>query len=209
MRKIFFSTAKLASPERIAAFDSRDFELGDKQHVAPISYLLDANIEADDEIVIITNVMEKPNSQENYKLLKKDMDEILEKHNAKATFIVTSEPNPRNTNREEMDSLTISRYFKKLSDYFQDGDRIYADMTFGMKCNTICSLIAMSYATKAGTDIDVERMVYAELYDGDIQGQEISYIVDITSLFYINTLINNSHSGQKESIDGFLKFMIG
>ena len=209
MRKVFFSTTKLSDPNLSAIFKSRDFELGNKQHFAPIAYLLDANIDSDDEIVIITNVMQAPNPQKNYELLKKDMDEILAAHNAKATFIVISEPNPK-TNREEMDSLTFSRYFKELSEYFQDGDRIYADMTFGMKCNTICSLIAMSYAVKAGMDIDVERMVYSELYYGETKEETpTSDIIDITSIFYINTLVNNARSGQKTSIDNFLNFMIG
>lgn len=213
MRKVFYSVVKLQwdNPEDLSIFKSRDFDLGDKEHFAPISYLLDANIEQNDEILIITDVMQTENPLKNYKILKKDMEDILEAHNAKATFAVIESPDP--SNREEMDSLTFSRYFKELSDYLQDGDRIYADMTFGMKCNIICSFIAMTYAVKAGVDVDVERLVYAERYKGkpDVfpKPRPSSDIIDITSLFYISTLVNNAQPGQKKSIDSFLKFMIG
>lgn len=213
MRKIFYSVVKLQwdNPEDTSIFKSRDFDLGDKEHFAPISYLLDANIEQDDEILIITDVMQTEKPLKNYELLKKDMEEILAAHNAKATFEVIKSPDP--ANRDEMDSLTFSRYFKNLSDYFQDGDRLYADMTFGMKCNIICSFIAMTYAVKAGVDVDVERLVYAERYNGDREitpeKRPTSDIIDITSLFYISTLVNNAQPGQKKSIDSFLKFMMG
>lgn len=210
MRKVFFSTVKNARDSEQSKVKSRDFDLGGKAFCAPIAYVLDANIEAGDDILIITTVGEAKNPQDNFKELKNDFDKILASHGAKAVFAEIVEPNPRKR-LDEMDSLTFSRYFRELSDYFEDGDRIYADMTFGMKCNTICSLTAISYAVKAGKDIDVERMVYQEKYDGKEDSGEppASYIVDITSIFYISTLIHNAHPGQKKSIDSFLKFMIG
>lgn len=213
MRKVFYSVVKLQwdNSEDMSIFKSRDFDLGEKEHFAPISYVLDANIDHDDEILIITDVMQTENPLKNYELLKKDMDDILAAHNARATFAVIESPDP--SNRDEMDSLTFSRYFKELSDYLQDGDRLYADVTFGMKCNIICSFIAMSYAVKAGVDVDVERLVYAERYNGDRkltpEKRPTSDIIDITSLFHISTLVNNAQPGQKKSIDSFLKFMIG
>ena len=213
MRKVFYSVVKLKwdEPKDLSIFKSRDFELGDKEHFAPISYLLDANIEPNDDILIITDVMQTEEPLKNYEILKKDMDDILTAHNAKATFVIIESPDP--AKRNEMDSLTFSRYFKELSDFLQDGDRLYADMTFGMKCNIICSFIAMTYAVKAGVDVNVERLVYAERYNGDrkltLEKRPTSDIIDITSLFYISTLVNNAHPGQKKSMDSFLKFMIG
>ena len=214
MRKVFFSAVKLQfdKPDEKTIFKSRDFDLGEEEHFAPISYLLNANINENDEILILTDVIPTEKPRKNYELLKKDMEGILEAHHAKATFKVIQSVDPK-ANRDEMDSLTFSRYFKELSGYFQNGDRLYADMTFGMKCNTIGSFIAMTYAVKAGTDIDVDCMVYAELYRGDKEiipeKRPTSDIIDITSLFYISTLVNNAQPGQKKSIDSFLKFMIG
>lgn len=212
MRKVFFSTVKLQGdkPGQRSKVRSRDFDLGGKEFCAPIAYVLDANIEAGDDILIISTVGQGDTPQANFKRLKEDFDKILASHGAKAEFAEIAEPNPKER-LDEMDSLTFSRYFKELSDYFEDGDRIYADMTFGMKCNTICSLTAMSYAVKAGKDIDVERMVYQQMYDGNEDSGELPslYIVDITSIFYISTIIHNAHPGQKKSIDSFLKFMIG
>lgn len=210
MRKVFFSTVMMTpdNQENRVVYQSRDFDMGGRNYFAPISYLLDANADEKDDILIITTLAQTTNPENNYKILKKEMEEILASHNAKATFVEIHEPD-HTKQRDEMDSLTFSRYFQEISDYFQDGDHIYADMTFGMKCNTICSLIAMSYAAKAGKDVDVDRMVYAQYYCGDAETSPTSDIIDITSLFYINTLVNNAKQGQKKNIDEFLRFMIG
>ena len=215
MRKVFFSLIKLQNddkPEKISVFKSRDIELSKEEHCAPISYLLDANIDADDEILIITGISQADVPQKNYKELKQDMDNILSAHGAKAEFVELASPDPKVMDREDMDSLTFSRFFKDFSEYLQDGDRIYADMTFGIKCNTLCSFIAMSYAVKAGENIDVEQMVYGERYDGNVKdnpGQRpTTDIIDITSLFYISNMVSNSKPGQKKSMDSFLDFMI-
>lgn len=210
MRKVFFSTVMMTpdNPGNRVVYQSRDFDMGDRNYFAPISYLLDANIDENDDILIITTLTQTTNPENNYKILRKEMEEILEAHKAKASFVEIYEPD-HTKQRDEMDSLTFSRHFQEISDYFQDGDRIYADMTFGMKCNTICSLIAMSYAAKAGQDVDVDCMVYAQYYRGDTDTSPTSDIIDITSLFYINTLVNNTKPGQKKSTDEFLRFMIG
>lgn len=211
MRKVFISTIKMKKDEEDTIFQSRDFELGDKQFFAPISYLVDANVEAGDDVLVLTGITDTDTPRKNYEQrLKPELQQLLESRQAHYEFKEIVEPDPdQKKDRELMDSLTFSIFFRDVADCLQDGDRIYADMTFGMKCYTIGMFIAMAYAAKAGLDVDVERMVYSEMYHGDGQEPRTSDIIDITSLFYINTMIGNTAPGQKKSMDNFLKLMIG
>lgn len=213
MRKVFISSVMIQTikPEDAAVFQSRDFDLGDEQHFAPISYLMDMNIEEGDDVLVITGVTDNELPRKNYALLKADMEKILEKHHAKAEFVVADEPDATKE-RDKMDALTFSKFFKDIADCLKDGDKIYADMTFGMKCYTIGMFIAMMYAVKACHDVDVEQMVYAQRYSGkkdDPASKPTSDIIDISSLFYISTIVSNAKPGEKKGMDEFLKFMIG
>ena len=209
MRKVFISAIKIKKEDTVPTFRSRDFDLGDKKFFAPISYLMDANLEDGDDVLVLTGITDNANPRENYEeKLKPELERILEAHHAKYELREVTEPDPEK-DRELMDSLTFSRFFKEVADCLQDGDRIYADMTFGMKCYTLGMFIAMAYAAKAGVDVDVERMIYSEYYRGNGEVEPASDIIDITSLFYINTMTSNAAPGQKKSMDNFLKLMIG
>ena len=114
--------------------------------------------------------------------------------------------------KNRVDALTFSKFFKEVADCLKDGDRIYADMTFGMKCYTIGMFIAMMYAVKACHDVDVEQMVYAQLYRGkkdEPLTRATSDIIDISSLFYISTIVSNAKPGEKKGLDEFLKLIVG
>lgn len=209
MRKVFISTIKMKKEEQAPVFQSRDFDLGDKKFFAPISYLMDANLEAGDDVLVLTGVTDTDVPRENYEHhLKPELQRILEAHQVHYQIQEVKEPDI-DTEREIQDSLTFSEFFRAIADCLQDGDRIYADMTYGMKCYTLGMFIAMAYAAKAGVDVDVERMIYAQFYKGEKETPATSDIIDITSLFYINTMVSNAASGQKKSMDNFLKLMIG
>ncbi len=214
MRKVFISSIIInkIDPEHPTPYSSRDFELGDQVHLSPIAYLLDANIELGDDIVIISGITPSTISQENYKLIRTDLEDILSSHQVTAEFIEIDEPDTK-LSHDIMYSLTFGKFFKEVSANLKDGDRIYADMTFGMKCYTLGIFIAMEYAVKACNDVDVERMIYANYYNGQNIPEGIqpfsSEIVDISSLFYISSIVNNAQPGQKKSMDHFLKFIIG
>ena len=65
MRKVFISTVPMQKTQAVKN-RSRDFDLGDKDCKAPISYLLDANIEPGDEILILTGTGTREWPQKNY-----------------------------------------------------------------------------------------------------------------------------------------------
>lgn len=207
MRKVFLSTM-LLSEFKPVPYASRDFDLHNKQFKFPISYLLDDNISTDDEIVIITSMNQTENPKKNYEYLVAEMQNILDSHNAKAQFIVIDELDP-NTDRELLDSLSFSAFMKEVADTIRDDDQIYADMTYGLRSYTLAMFIALNYVVKACNNVEIKKMIYAQLYTGDKQCPKIDDIIDITPLFRINCIVNQATASKKQEMDQLLSFMIG
>lgn len=210
MRKIFLSTVILnpINTKNPSKYCSRDLELADKPYLFPISYLVDANISADDEIVIITGMNQTDTPKENYKHLVAEVQQILDEHHAKGEFIVVDELDV-NADRDYLDSLSFSTFMKEVADLIQDGDQIYADMTYGLKSYTLAMFIAMNYVVKACRNVEIKQMIYAQFYRGDNDAPSTIDIIDITTLFRINSIVNQATPGKKQEMDQLLSFMIG
>ncbi len=210
MRKVFLSTVILnpINPEKPSKYCSRDFELADKPYLFPISYLINDNISADDEIVIITGMNQTDTPKENYKHLVAEVQQILDEHHAKGEFIVVDELDV-NADRDYLDSLSFSTFMKEVADLIHDGDQIYADMTYGLKSYTLAMFIAMNYVAKACQNVEIKQMVYAQFYRGDNNAPATVDLIDITTLFRINCIVNQATPGKKQEMDQLLSFMIG
>ncbi len=210
MRKVFISTIIL-NPISQITYESMDMDLGGKRFLLPISYLLDGNLDEGDDVLIITGIQQSDRPKANYELLEKELMGILEKHKAHATFVKIAEPDVNSSEREKNDSLTFSEFFRDIADNIQDGDKIYADMSYGLKCYTLAMFISLCYAVKACRDVEISNMIYADLYHGQEKDtkEKVVDIVDITALFHINTIISDARPGQKKDMDRFLKFLIG
>lgn len=211
MRKVFLSTVILTPVkyDNPIKYASRDMELGDKQYIFPISYLLDQNISSDDEILIITGMDRTETPQENYKHMEKEMRDILAAHNAKATFVILDELSRNDEDRDMMDVLSFTEFMKQVSDLIRDGDEIYFETTYGLKAYTLAMFVALSYVVKACKDVQIKQMVYVQLFTGSKENIAPADIIDITSLFRINNIVNNAQPGQKAELDQLLSFMIG
>ena len=210
MRKVFLSTVILnpINPEKPSKYCSRDFELANKPYLFPISYLINDNISADDEIVIITGMNQTDTPKENYKHLVAEVQQILDEHHAKGEFIVVDELDV-NADRDYLDSLSFSTFMKEVADLIHDGDQIYADMTYGLKSYTLAMFIAMNYVAKACQNVEIKQMVYAQFYRGDNNAPATVDLIDITTLFRINCIVNQATPGKKQEMDQLLSFMIG
>ena len=92
----------------------------------------------------------------------------------------------------------------------KDGDKIYADITFGMKVYTLSMFIAMAYAAKAGINISAETIIYSMKYSGTEEAKNVNTakIYDLTSLFYLNAIAGEAAAGDKAGLDDLLKFII-
>lgn len=212
MRKVFISTVPMQKTQDVKN-RSRDFDLADKDYKAPISYLLEANVEPGDEVLILTGTGTQEWPKKNYSAWKAEFEGILKAHQVTAQFEEIVEPgfdrDNFNSEQDNLDSLTFSKFFKDVSDKIQDGDMIYADVTYGMKCYTIAMMIALQYVSKACRDTEVKNIIYAQFFKGDMgKFPDCADIIDITSLLYLSSMVGNAQPGQKGSMDSFLKLVI-
>jgi hypothetical protein len=69
--------------------------------------------------------------------------------------------------------------------------------------------VALNYVVKACKDVEIKQMIYVQFYRGDKTKPSSADIIDITSLFRINSIVNEAKPGQKAELDHLLSFMIG
>ena len=203
MRKVFLSTS-LMNPinlEKPTQYVSEDFNLGNKAYNFPMSYLIADNVKDGDKVAVITAVTQTENPKENYELYKQEVFNIVKDKQIDIEFIEIKQ-------ETEFDSLTFNHFFNVVANLIQDDDILFADITFGMKCYSISMFIAMAYAVKAGKNVDMDTIIYAQKFSGNKEDGITSKIYDLTGLFSLNTLASNARPGQKEGLDDLLDFII-
>lgn len=221
MRKVFLSVMMLGHVDvsNPAVYQSDDFPLTDGPYHFPLTHIIAASVDANEEdsVAIITAVQHNsdgtPNMAErNYQLYQKEAAAILEARHVTYTFIEIPMT-------DQFDALTFNSFFKHVAEQIQDNDQLYADITFGMKPYSISLFIAIAYAAKAARNVEVNTIIYAQKFSGrSVQPQAkapsqtavsaVSKIYDLTGLFYLNSLASNAVAGQKAGLDQLLSFII-
>ena len=217
MRKVFLSVMLLGkiNPDDPTIYTSEDFDLGAKQFTFPLSYLIDANVQKDDTVSIITAVEQGEdgkinNAQENYQAYMAEINDIVRDRNVQIEFSEIALT-------KDFDSLTFNKFFKQVADLIKDDDLLFSDITFGMKPYSFSMFIALAYATKAAKNVDVDTVIYSQKYTGFSRPQNPqeaklnpskARIYDLTGLFYLNALAGSAKPGQKTNLDKALGLII-
>ena len=208
MRKVFLWNVLLNNVDKPVRYVSEDFDLPKSEWKFSFSYLIEMNVEENDQILVLSAMTKEQQVQENYLLFKNEVKKILKAKHASGTFKEIIQPS------KFEDSHTCLRFFKTVAARLEDGDRIYYDMTGGMKPYSFSMFIAMAYAAKAARDISVEQLVYVSLYTGKTKEEQnaeppVATLWDLTSLFTLNEIAGNVLPGQKASSDRMLECIIG
>lgn len=206
MRKVFMSIMLLGDIKK-TEYISEDFVLVDEHYDFPLSYLIANEVQAGDEVEIITAVEHGEGNAKtavnNYARYVEEVKGILANCGVIPHFteVVTS---------KKFEDKTFTKFFKKISGLLQEDDEIFADFTFGMKAYSLSMFIALAYAVKAARNIDLRCLLYAEKYTGtDVADEKnTSELCDITSLFYLDSIAGNAHAGQKEAMDEVMQLII-
>ncbi len=206
MRKVFLSSM-LLQKARPTKYISDDYDLVQADFTFPFTYIIAAEAADGDEIVIITATMTAPlatqDALDNNDAYKKEINRALQEKNVKLSFIdIPLE--------KDYDALTFNRFFKQIANLIKDDDRLYADITFGIKPYSFSMFIAITYAVKAARNVSLETVIYARKYDGTEVPDKVntSKICDLTSLFSLNLLVSSAREGQKQGLDDLLDFII-
>lgn len=203
MRKVFLSASLISKIdlEKPTKYISDDFDLKNEDYNFPLSYIIADNVQNGDTVAIITAVTQTETPKKNYELYKQEIYDIVKDKQIDIEFIEIKQ-------ETEFNSLTFNHFFKEVADLIHDEDMLFADITFGMKCYSISMFIAMAYATKAGRNVEMDTIIYAQRFSGNREDGITSKIYDLTGLFSLNTLASNARSGQKEGLDDLLNFII-
>lgn len=93
--------------------------------------------------------------------------------------------------------------FQSLIQQFENGDSLYADITYGTKPTPIIIFSALNYAFKTKKDCNIAEILYARYhYDTDT-----AFLYDISSVFYLSNIIDRlseNGSADSEKIVNFL-----
>lgn len=76
--------------------------------------------------------------------------------------------------------------FGKITEKTDDGDILYVCMSYGSKAVPVIQMMAMNYAYKVRKNVSIGCVVYGSV---DFNTKEMC-IYDITSLFYMNQIID-------------------
>lgn len=206
MRKVFLSNMFLQKIKP-AKYISNDFELGDAQFKFPLTYIINNEAADGDEIVVVTATIPEAEAEqvvkENGKIYKNEIREALKNRKVDLKFIDIDVEN-------DYDAITVNRFFKKVADTIHDNDKVYSDITFGIKPYTFSMFIAIAYAVKAAVNVELETVIYSKMYDGRKKPElaDTSEICDMTSLFYLNSIAGKAQEGQKDELNTLLDFII-
>lgn len=94
--------------------------------------------------------------------------------------------------------------FMRLYETFKENDEVYFDITFGLKPTPMTVFVSCNYAQKFIPGLKIRDVVYAHYIFG-MDEDYVHPIVDITSLFLLNNLIETISKFEDKDPMQFLK----
>ena len=89
------------------------------------------------------------------------------------------------------DSREYMRLVKKLFSIIDDGDEIFADITYGRKAVPIAQFIALTYAYKIKKNVEIGAISYGEYHNPGMDGVTKPTVFDLSGFFLLSDLISN------------------
>ena len=141
--------------------------------------LVAAHVETGEEICVITVTYDIPDCHRNLELLASELSDACKRKGA--TCSIDSIVVPFD------DSITaILNVFQQLISRIEDGDELYADITFGSKPMPIVLTMALQYARRVRKGVFVECVTYGQV-SHHLDSREAK-IFDVTALVQLDEL---------------------
>ncbi len=146
----------------------------------PAIPLLNSHLHSGDAIEVITVTYDIPNCHRNLELLKSEIDAVCASNNA--TCDVTSIEVPFD------DSIqAVLDVYTRLISHLDDGDELYADITYGSKPMPIVLIMALQYAYRVKEDVTIECVVYGQI--SHHRESKDAKIFDVTALVQLDEIV--------------------
>ncbi len=172
----------------------------DKPVSFPVIPVINAYAEEGEEIEVIAAVSKYKNAEDNYDVFKEQLSELCNEKNIR---LKNNEPTKKSIEYNELLDTQLDT-FKKLIDCVEDGDTLYVCMSYGSKAVPIVQMMALNYAYKVHKDISIGCVVYGnvDFNTGDMN------IYDITSLFYMNQIVDIVAEMETDDPAGAIKALL-
>ena len=153
----------------------------EKETRFPLMHLLNGYAEEGEEIKVITVT---PNAQFAPLHLKQLEEEIGALQKEKG-FVCAGVESISVAYAGDVD--TQIDIFHKLLDYFEDGDALYACLTFGNKPMPIAELMAIQYAYRVLRNVTIDCLIYGEFDHSS--NPSVARVFDITALVQLDEIV--------------------
>lgn len=154
------------------------------------AYLSTIISEEENFTVLALDSFDSVESHKNYELLKEELEAYY----------------PGHVNVEKIDASFEHnqagqiKTFNKLYKTFEENDDVYFDVTFGLRPIPMTVFVACNYAKKLLKNVNICNIIYAHYQFGK-DDSFVHSIVDITSLFLLNNLIDSLSESKNPNPD--------
>lgn len=169
----------------------------DGKVIFPINAVLAEKLRSGDEVkvVLLKTQVVKSNLDKNAKLFQQELDGINAGIGAKIRYESLETDFVETKQNHE---TRLRAMLAKL----ENGAELYADITFGQKPIPMLLMCALTFAEKF-FDADIKKIVYGKVdfvkHDDGKAYPENPELYDVTSLYYLNNLMNSMEAPDGES----------
>ena len=152
----------------------------------PVLQLIAGYAEEGDQIAVRIITSRKKECERNYDYIEKEVKDLCD--SMKVSCNIESFPI-----KDDEDIETHLKVFQDLIEWFEEGDVVYACLTYGTKLIPVVEMMAMNFAYRDMDDVRVECIVYGKVdWDntGEVRKIDRKRIFDVTPLFLMEQITN-------------------
>lgn len=166
----------------------------------PIIPLVNASVEEGDAIEVIAVTYDTPDCHRNLALLEKEISQVCANHQATYEFDSVEVPFD--------DSIkAILNVYKQLIARVDDGDDLFADITYGSKPMPIVLTMALQYAYRTKENVSIECVTYGQI--SHHKETKDAKIFDVTALVQLDEIVNLMAEGNVSDPASVISLILG
>ncbi len=168
----------------------------------PIIVPMFNSAEKDEEICVTAILTDHEHARVNLETFKSSLETLSREKGFRYTLETVNAEYSESSDKH-------MKLFEDLISSFKTGDRITADVTYGNKPTPMVILMALNYAYQFCENTVVDMVVYGEKDFSKPREDTSGFIYDVSSLFYMNSIMTRMSSSKPADPLNFIKTIIG
>ena len=174
----------------------------DRETSFPILTAVSGYVQPGEDFRLIALVQDTPAGQHNGARLDSQLEELCRRKGLRR-------PQVERVVIPQDDSVSAhTATFQKLLDYAEDGDELFACMTFGTKPLSQAMLLAVQYAYRVKRDSSISCVVYGAVDHARPKPWKTGFVYDMTALLQLDEIVHmlaeRGVSDPRAALDGLL-----